>query len=141
MPVGNMRALLHVEDDDAMATVIRAAVDEAAIDVNLFRVSGGAQALGYLRGEAPYVGSARPDLVFLDLHMAGMDGWQVLAEIRADESLRSIPVVVLSTSRLEADRDRAYTLGARRFVTKPASFRLLIAEVESAYRALAAESA
>lgn len=136
--MGNMRALLHVEDDDAMAMVFRAAVAEAAIEVNLFRVSDGEQALGYLRGEEPYAGSERPDFVFLDLHMPRVDGWQVLEEIREDDRLRSIPIIVFSTSCVQADRDRAYALGAERFVTKPASFSLLIAEVESAYRGLVA---
>jgi len=108
--------------------------------VSVFRVSDGEQALEYLRGEEPYAGSDRPDFVFLDLHMPRMDGWQVLKEMRGDRTFRSIPVIVFSSSCIQADRDRAYALGARRFVMKPASFSLLVAEIQCAYRALVAEN-
>lgn len=73
-----------------MAVIFRAAGEEASIDMILFRVSGGEQALGYLLGKAPYVNAKAPDSVFLDLNVARVDGWQVLVEMKADDNLRSI---------------------------------------------------
>ena len=125
--------LLHVEDDDAMALVFRAAVEEADIEASIFHVSDGEQALDYLGR-----GTIRPDLVFLDLNMPRVDGWQVLTAMRADENLRAIPVVVLSTSFREMDKDRAYRLGAMHYITKPFSFEALVIAVKSVYRNLLA---
>src|SRR5689334_19322847 len=102
-----MRVLLHVEDDDGIAAVFHAAVEEAGIDATVSRVAGGEQALRYLRGAGLYSGAIRPDIVFLDLNMPGVDGWQVLVEMRANDNLRSIPVVVLTTSSHHSDKDRA----------------------------------
>ena len=128
-----MRLLLHVEDGDAMATLFLAAVEEAKIDAIVFRVADGEQALEYLRR-----GAIRPDVVFLDLNMPRVDGWEVLVEMSTDESLRTIPVVVLSTSSLCIDKDRAKTLGARHYLTKPSTFDDLVAAVGSTYRTLMA---
>jgi CheY-like chemotaxis protein len=128
-----MELLLHVEDEDATAVLFLAAVKEAKIDVIVFRVSDGEQALEYLRR-----GALRPDLVFLDLNMPKVDGWEVLLEMNANESLRTIPVVVLSTSSLCIDKDRAKTLGARHYLTKPSTFDGLVAAVGSTYRTLMA---
>jgi CheY-like chemotaxis protein len=125
-----MRALLHVEDSDAAAVVFRAAVNEANIPVEIERVSDGDEALRILR-EQP---DRRPDVVFLDLNLPRVGGWQVLMEMRADEGLSTIPVIILSTSSRPADRERAYSLGARHYLTKPVSFEMLVAEVGSAYR-------
>ena len=129
-----MRVLFHVEDDDGIAAVFRAAVEEARIDATVSRVVGGEQALRYLRGAGLYSGATRPDIVFLDLNMPGVDGWRVLWEIGADESLRSIPVVVLTTSSRQSDKDHAFALGARHYITKPSSFDEWIIEVHSACR-------
>ncbi len=64
--------------------------------------------------------------------MPRVDGWQVLVAMREDKSLRSIPVVILTTSRDQADKERAYALGAKHYITKPAAFAALVAEVTSA---------
>ena len=127
-----MRALLHVEDENDTALVFRAAVAQADIRLSVYRVSDGEQALVYLRRLEPYTAVPRPDLVFLDLNMPRVDGWQVLVAMRDDESLRSIPVVVLTTSSHRADKERAYALGAKHYITKPAAFDVLVAEVMSA---------
>jgi len=116
-----------------MATLFLAAVEEAKIDAIVFRVADGEQALEYLRR-----GAIRPDVVFLDLNMPRVDGWEVLVEMSTDESLRTIPVVVLSTSSLCIDKDRAKTLGARHYLTKPSTFDDLVAAVGSTYRTLMA---
>ena len=116
-----------------MAILFLAAVEEAKIDVIVFRVSDGAEALEYLRRRA-----IRPDVVFLDLNMPRVDGWEVLVEMSVDEGLRTIPFVVLSTSSLCIDEDRAKTLGARHYLTKPSTFDDLVAAVGSTYRTLMA---
>ena len=127
-----MHALLHVEDENDTALVVRAAVAQSDIRVSVYRVSDGEQALVYLRRLDPYTAATRPDLVFLDLNMPRVDGWQVLVAMRDDKSLRSIPVVILTTSRQRADKERAYALGAKHYITKPATFDVLVAEVMSA---------
>jgi CheY-like chemotaxis protein len=132
--------ILHVEDDDAMAVAFRAAVDEAGIQVIVKRVVDGEQALEYLHREGLYSRAERPALVFLDLNMPRVDGWQVLTEMRAEEELRSIPVVILSTSNRRADQERAKALGARQYIEKPPSFTALIAAVGAAYRQLGASA-
>lgn len=126
-----MHALLHVENEDATAFIFGAAVAQAHILVSVYRVSDGEQALIHLRLE-PFAAVTRTDLVFLDLNMPRVNGWQVLAAMRDDKNLRSIPVVVLTTSCQRADRERAYELGARHYITKPATFDVLVAEVTSA---------
>ena len=129
-----MHALLHVEDEDAMAVAFREAVDEAGLEVLLCRVSDGKAALEYLRRAGTYAASKRPDVVFLDLNMPMVDGWQVLTAMRADDSLRPIPVVILTTSSRLADKERAYALGAQHYLTKPTTFTGLVDEIRSAYR-------
>ena len=133
-----MRELLHVEDEDAMAFVFRAAVEEANIQMTVYRVSNGQQALAYLRRVEPYTAVMRPALVFLDLNLPRLDGWQVLLEMRDEESLASIPVVILSTLCRQADKDRIYALGAKRCITKPTIFSLLVFEIKSACQEFAA---
>ena len=133
-----MATILHIEDDDAMALVFHAAIEEARLHATVCRVSSGEEALAYLRGEGRYAGRRWPDIVYLDLNMPRVDGWQVLTDMRADSGLRSIPVVVLTTSSRLADKDRAHALGAQHFLTKPAAFGALVAAVESTYRSLVA---
>jgi CheY-like chemotaxis protein len=127
-----MHAVLHVENENATAFVFRAAVAQANIRVSVDRVSDGEQALVYLRRLEPYAAVTRPDLVFLDLDMPRVDGWQVLVAMKDDKNLRSIPVVVLTTSCQQADKERAYVLGAKYYITKPSAFDVLVAEVTSA---------
>jgi CheY-like chemotaxis protein len=127
-----MHAVLHVENENATAFVFRAAVGQANIRVSVYRVSDGEQALIYLRRLELYAAVTRPDLVFLDLDMPRVDGWQVLVAMQDDENLRSIPVVILTTSSQSADKKRAYALGAKHYITKPAAFDVLVVEVTSA---------
>ena len=79
----------------------------------------GEEALAFLRCEGPYGDAVRPDLILLDLNLPKKNGHEVLAEIKADEKLRRIPVVVLTTSRAEQDVIRAYDLHANCYITKP----------------------
>jgi len=127
-----MHAVLHVENENAIAFVFRAAIAQANIRVSVYRVSDGEHALVYLRRLEPYAAVTRPDLVFLDIDMPRVDGWQVLVAMRDDKNLRSIPVVVLTTSCQQADKERAYALGAKHYITKPGAFDVLVTEVTSA---------
>ncbi len=119
-----------------MAMLFRTAVEEAGLQATVYRVSGGEEALVYLRGDGRHAGRTLPDVVFLDLNMPEVDGWQVLMDMKADGDLQSIPVIILSTSFREADRDRAFELGATSYITKPSSFAALIAAVRLGYRTL-----
>jgi CheY-like chemotaxis protein len=121
-------AFLLVEDAEDIAIAFRVAIEEAYIPVIVYRVSDGEQAVEYLRAA-----DQRPDVVFLDLNMPKVSGWEVLREMKADESLRPIPVVIFSTSSRRADKERAYALGAQQFFTKPATFAELVAEIEAVY--------
>lgn len=129
-------SLLHVEDEDASAVLLRLALDAAKIDISVYRVSDGDEALKFLSRTEPYAEARQPDVIFLDLNIPRMDGWQLLGEITADESLRSIPIVVLSTTSRPADKARALTLGARHYLTKPLVFEGWITEVELACKKL-----
>src|SRR5689334_18163814 len=121
-----MSAFLLAEDDDAIAIAFCVAVDEAKIPVVVDRVSNGAHALEYLRRAGLFAAAQSPALVFLDLNMPLVDGWQVLSEMRADNDLQSIPVVIFSTSSHPAERKRAYACGAQYFLMKPATFAGLV---------------
>jgi two-component system response regulator len=122
---------LHVEDEDAAAYLLRAAIDEAGLPLNIYRVSDGEQALAFLLQNDPYKSARTPDIIFLDLNLPRVDGWSVLHQIKANEGLSSIPVVVLSTSAAGAHKRRAMELGARYYVTKPHSFDVFLEEITS----------
>jgi CheY-like chemotaxis protein len=124
-------AVLHAEDDDAMAYLFRAALDEAGVRVSVYRVSDGEQALCFVRKLGVYHNAKRPELLVLDINMPRIDGWTVLSEMQADHQLRTIPVVVLSTGSSKADRDRAKSLGAREYFTKPHTFERLVEDVRN----------
>lgn len=109
--------ILLVEDLAADAGLVRAALKEGRFYCSLDVVEDGEQALAYLRGELP--GTQRPDLVLLDLNLPRLNGRDVLRIMKEDESLRAIPVVVLTTSDVERDVEASYSLGAVGFVTKP----------------------
>jgi CheY-like chemotaxis protein len=92
-------------------------------------VSDGVEALKFMRREGEHVEAPRPDLVLLDLNLPRKDGREVLAEVKGDEELRSIPVVVLTTSSAEEDVLRSYNLHANAYVTKPVDFDRFIGVV------------
>ena len=114
--------ILMVEDNPDDVELTTEALHDAKICHQLHVVSDGADALSFLRKEGPYANAPRPDLILLDLNLPRKDGRQVLAEIKADERLRLIPVVVLTTSQADEDILRAYRLNANCYVTKPVDF-------------------
>ena len=114
--------ILLVEDDPGDVLITREAIDGSKFANNLNIVSNGEQALAYLRREAPYEAATRPGLILLDLNLPRLDGREVLAVVKADNDLRRIPVVVLTTSSADEDIVRSYDLHANAYVTKPVDF-------------------
>ena len=114
--------VLLVEDNPGDVNLTRIAMRELRIANELHVVGDGEAALEFLRHQHPYEGAPRPSLVLLDLNLPGMPGEEVLEAIKSDPALRRIPVIVLTTSRDEADVLRSYDLHANSFVTKPLDF-------------------
>jgi chemotaxis family two-component system response regulator Rcp1 len=117
-PVKSVNILL-VEDDPADVELTREGLKDSKMIINLNVVNDGIEAMKYLRKEASYTGAVRPDLIILDLNMPKKDGREVLSEIKADDGLKSIPVVVLTTSQAAWDIQKCYELGANCWITKP----------------------
>ena len=115
--------ILLVDDDPDDVLLAREALREGSIPCRLTVVGDGVEALAYLRREGEYVQAVLPDLILLDLKMPRKSGLEVLAEIKADEALRSIPVIVLTTSDASDDVLKAYDLQASLYVTKPADIQ------------------
>ncbi|WP_309112277.1 response regulator [Saccharothrix sp.] len=114
--------VLLVEDDPGDALMTQEAFEHHKIRNQLHVVRDGVEALEFLRREGKYADAPRPGLVLLDLNLPKVDGREVLAQVKADESLRTIPVVVLTTSEAEEDILRSYNLHANAYVTKPVDF-------------------
>jgi two-component system response regulator len=114
--------VLLVEDDEGDVLMTREALAEGKILNRLHVVGDGVEALGFLRAED----GVRPDLILLDLNLPKVDGRAVLEEIKADERLRRIPVVVLTTSEAEEDVLRSYDLHANAYVSKPVDFEQFV---------------
>ena len=123
--------ILLVEDSPEDADLTREALEDAKVANNLSVVADGAAALAYLRRQGEYAQATRPDLILLDLNLPKKDGREVLAEIKADEELKLIPVVVLTTSEAEQDIVRSYKLHANCYVTKPLDLDQFVTVVKS----------
>jgi len=123
--------ILLVEDNAADARLTMEALRDNEPCGNLHAVENGQEALAWLRQEGQYGKAPRPDIILLDLNMPTKDGRQTLAEIKADDSLKRIPVVVFSTSTDEQDILHAYDLKANCYVTKPADLEQFITVVRS----------
>jgi CheY-like chemotaxis protein len=121
--------VLLVEDDPGDVLMTREAFADHKVRNTLHVVNNGVDAMAFLRREGEYADAPRPDLVLLDLNLPRMDGREVLAEVKGDPELRSIPVVVLTTSEAAEDVSRSYTLHANAYVTKPVDFDRFIAVV------------
>jgi CheY-like chemotaxis protein len=111
--------LLMVEDNPGDAFLLKQALAEAGFRYTMTVVPNGDDALAYLRSEGRYFGSPRPDLVLLDLNLPGKTGHEVLREIKEDPKLRSVPVIILSSSEAESDLALAYDLHANCYIHKP----------------------
>ncbi len=118
--------VLLVEDDPGDVLMTQEAFEEHKVRNRLTVVSDGSEALAYLRREGGFADAPRPDLILLDLNLPRKDGREVLAEIKSDPELATIPVVVLTTSHAEEDVLRSYQLHANAYVTKPVDFERFI---------------
>jgi two-component system, chemotaxis family, response regulator Rcp1 len=114
--------VLLVEDSPTDILLAREALEGSKIVNRLHIVTDGVEAMHFLRREGKYPKVLRPDLILLDLNLPKKDGREVLSEIKRDESLMRIPVVVLTTSKSEADKLRAYNLHANCYIVKPVDF-------------------
>lgn len=126
--------VLLVEDDPGDVLITREALATAKVLHHLHVVADGEAAVAFLRRQGEYAEVPRPDIVFLDLNLPRLDGREVLAIIKADPVLRSIPVVVLTTSAADEDILRTYDLHANAFVTKPvdlAAFMDVVRQIDN----------
>jgi CheY-like chemotaxis protein len=103
------------------------AVEEASVPVRICRVADGEEALRFLQRSNGHEDAPRPDLILLNVNLPKKDGFQVLVEVRATESIRSIPVVMFTSSSRDSERKKALALGAEDFISKPKSLNELIA--------------
>ncbi len=130
-PPSRPAEILLVEDNPADVRLTREALREGKVRNNLHVATDGVEAMAFLHREGHHADAVRPDLILLDLNLPKKDGRQVLEEIKADPSLRLIPVVVLTSSEAEQDILRAYNLHANCYVTKPVDLDQFIHVVQS----------
>ena len=125
----NTADILLLEDEPADAYSVKMALKERRIMSNLHHVVDGREGIEFLNKVGKYSDVPRPDLIFLDLNMPRMNGSEFLIEIKADEKLKDIPVVVLTTSDVENDVVRCYQLGAASYITKPVDMTQFISAI------------
>lgn len=124
---------LIVEDDDDHAELVKLSMQISGGNSELDRVSDGAEAISYLKQYGAHQDKKLPDVILLDLNMPKVSGHQVIEAIKADDKLKLIPIIVLTTSNAEQDRLRAYESRANGYVVKPvnfAQFKELICDLE-----------
>ncbi len=117
--LGDSIDILLVEDNEGDARLAKEALKEAKVANTLHWVEDGEEAMKFLAREGKYAESPRPHVILLDLNLPKKDGREVLAEIKKDESLRRIPVVILTASEAESDIMKTYDLHANCYITKP----------------------
>ena len=120
--LGRPAEILLVEDNPGDVELTREGLESAKVNNNLSVVMDGMEAMAFLRREGQYADAPRPDLILLDLNLPKKDGREVLNEIKADENLHTIPVVVLTTSAADEDIMKSYKHHANGYITKPVGF-------------------
>jgi two-component system, chemotaxis family, response regulator Rcp1 len=123
--------VLLVEDSPGDVRLTKEAIKDAKVHVKLHVVADGAQAMAFLARDGEYAGVPRPDLILLDLNLPKKDGREVLEEIKKSPTLKSIPVVVLTTSSSEVDVMQSYMLHANCYITKPVGLEGFLKVVQS----------
>ena len=129
--MGRAVEILLVEDNPGDVELVRMALGENKISNNLHVAEDGGQAMVFLRREAEYADTPRPDLILLDLNLPVMDGRKVLSEIKEDDDLKCIPVVILTSSKAEEDVNKSYALHANCYITKPVQLEQFVEIVRS----------
>jgi len=123
--------ILLVEDNPDDIELTREALSDARLANEMHSVMDGEAAMAFLRGEGEHVGKPRPDLILLDLNLPKKNGREVLAEIKNDDALKQIPVIMLTTSAAEEDVSHAYSHHANAYVQKPVDFSEFMKAVRS----------
>jgi two-component system, chemotaxis family, response regulator Rcp1 len=123
--------VLLVEDDVGDVELAEEAVRQGSVGFSLSVVEDGVQAMRYLRREEPFAAAGRPDLIVLDLNLPKKNGREVLADLKADNNLKTIPVILLSTSAIQEDIIQTYGLDRRCCYTKPFRFDDFIKVMQS----------
>jgi CheY-like chemotaxis protein len=131
MMIGKSFEILLVEDNEGDVGLIEEVFAKSKIRNSLHVAEDGEEAVLYLHSEGKFSGSPRPDLIILDLNLPKKDGREVLRDIKKDENLHNIPVIILTTSTAERDILRAYELHANAYVIKPLDFYQFIKVVGS----------
>ena len=123
--------ILLVEDNPGDVRLTREVLRETKVRNTLHVAQDGVEALDFLKGRGKHAGVARPDLILLDLNLPRKDGREVLREVKEDPDLRRIPIVVLTTSKAEADVVRSYNLHANCYISKPVDLEQFISVVKA----------
>jgi chemotaxis family two-component system response regulator Rcp1 len=129
--MGRPIEILLVEDSPGDVRLTQEAFKESKVKNRFYAVSDGIEALAFLRKEGKYVNTPRPDLILLDLNLPKKDGRQLLAEIKPDENLKRIPVVILTISQAQEDILKTYDLHANCYITKPVDLDKFLKVVKS----------
>lgn len=122
--------VLLVEDSPSDANLTIKKLKKAKVLNNLHWVEDGESAMEFLQKAGEYANAPRPDLILLDLNLPGMDGREVLSEIKSDPKLKKIPIVILTTSADEQDVARAYNLNANCYITKPVDIQQFLKAID-----------
>ena len=123
--------ILLVEDSPGDVRLTKEGLKESKVHTSLHVVTDGVEAMSFLRKEGKYANVPYPDVILLDLNLPKKDGREVLAEVKSDEKLRKIPVVVMTISKAEEDVCRAYGLHANCYIVKPIDFNQFITVVKA----------
>lgn len=129
--LGRPANFLLVEDNPGDVRLTQEALKSHKVQNNLHVVTDGEEAMAFLRKQGKYKDAPRPDIILLDLNLPKKDGREVLAEIKSDQNLKTIPVVIISSSEAEQDIIKSYDLNANCYVTKPVNFDQFIKVVQS----------
>lgn len=129
--MSDLMNILLVEDDEGDVELTREALEDSKLVINLHVLRDGVEAMNYLHRKEPYIDAPLPDLILLDLNMPKKSGREVLAEIKQDETLKDIPVIILTTSQVGEDILRSYHLGANCYITKPVDFNQFVKVVKN----------
>jgi CheY-like chemotaxis protein len=129
--LGRPVEILLVEDNPGDVDLTRETLQDSKLLNHMNVVGNGVEAMAYLRRQGKYAEATRPDLILLDLNLPKKDGREVLAEVKADDRLRRIPVVVLTTSSAEQDILQTYDLHANCYITKPVNLDQFSAVVQA----------
>jgi CheY-like chemotaxis protein len=129
--LGRAADFLLVEDNPGDVRLTQEALRSHKVQNNLHVVGDGEEAMAFLRKEGKYANAPRPDIILLDLNLPRKDGREVLADIKSDPNLKTIPVVVITSSEAEQDVIKSYNLNANCYVTKPVNLDQFIKVVQS----------